>query len=85
MAEAPNTPSQNKNISGKSGVAYLLLMLFLGFVGDFYIKRSSTGVIKLVLCLTIVLSPIVAVWNIIDLIKLIGGDMRDGDGKLVKL
>jgi TM2 domain-containing membrane protein YozV len=83
------------DVSAKSRTIALLLSIFLGQVGAhrFYLGKIGTAVVMLILTIvgyaTIVLIfgfiplAVVWVWNLIDLIMIIAGSMKDKEGKPV--
>lgn len=62
-----------------------LLSLFLGPLGihRFYVGKTASGVVMLLLSLTIVGLIVTAIWNLVDFITIIVGGFRDGDGKVL--
>jgi len=60
-----------------------LLCIFLGWLGihDFYVGKTTLGVVKLVLTCLIVSSFIVGIWVIIDLICILSGSYYDRWGR----
>lgn len=67
----------------RSRIAALLLALFLGNLGlhRFYLGLTGTAVFQLVLSLTVVLAPIATIWAVVDLIMIIAGSFKDGEGR----
>ena len=70
-----------------SQTAAMIICFFLGGLGihDFYCGRTLYGVIKLILCLTGILSIVSVVWEIVDLIRIIRGTYLDGFGRKLDL
>lgn len=67
----------------KTKKAAVALGILLGWVGahDFYLKRNVRGVIKVVLTIAGVF-PISVVWSIIDVIRILRGDVyKDAKGE----
>lgn len=60
-----------------------LLCIFLGWLGihDFYVGKTTLGVVKLVLTCLVVSSFIVGIWVIIDLICILSGSYCDRWGR----
>lgn len=60
-----------------------LLCIFLGWLGihDFYVGKTTLGVVKLILTCLVVSSFIVGIWVIIDLICIISGSYCDRWGR----
>lgn len=73
-------------ISDKSRLAAFLLAFFLGGFGvhRFYVGRVKSGVIMLILTLTIIGAIISGIWATIDWIFILLGDFEDEDGKKLK-
>lgn len=72
---------------GKSWLIALLLCLFLGLLGihRFYINRSLSGVVILLLSITFFGMIISGIWVFIDFIMILLNVLNDGTGrKLVK-
>lgn len=74
-----NAPAAN--VSDKSGIACLLLLIFLGYLGihRFYVGKVGTGVLFIITC------GGVGIWWLIDLIMLCTGSFTDAQGRVVKL
>lgn len=69
--------------SEKTFTATLLLCLFLGGFGAhrFYTGHSGSGVAQLIMLLTLVLSPITALWVLIDFIMILTGGFKTASGE----
>jgi len=75
---------------GKSQIIALILFVVFGFLGihRFYLGHLSSGLLMLLLCCTLIL-PIInlftgialLVWWVLDLIKLVTGDLKPADGE----
>jgi TM2 domain-containing membrane protein YozV len=67
-------------MSEKNWVATLLLCLLLGTLGvhRFYVGKIGTGILQL-----ITLGGF-GIWTLIDLIVIIIGNFKDGEGKVIK-
>lgn len=70
------------NVSGKSRLTYILLVLFLGAWGihNFYAGYSGKGIIQLLLGITLVGTFITVPWCVLDMICV----KLDGEGKRFK-
>jgi TM2 domain-containing membrane protein YozV len=76
----------NGNIQ-KSALAAGLLGIFLGVYGvhNFYLGYTSKAVGQLILGLTIIGSPVSAIWGLVEGIMLLTGEIRvDGYGHPIK-
>ena len=94
QAAAPGAPAAG--ISPKSRLATALLALFLGEFGAhrFYIGKTGTAIVMLVLALIgwatvwflvgIPFLVIVGIWSLIDFILAVAGKMKDKDGLLIE-
>lgn len=73
-----NTASDS-DASPKSRTVALLLSLFLGVIGihRFYVGKTGTGILMILLCAT----GISEIWDIIDFIKICTGSFTDSNGK----
>lgn len=73
-----NSPQElkSKEVTG-------LLCIFLGWLGihDFYVGKTTLGVVKLILTCLVVSSFIVGIWVIIDLICILSGSYCDRWGR----
>jgi TM2 domain-containing membrane protein YozV len=75
---------------GKSQIIALILFVLFGYLGihRFYLGHLSSGLLMLLLCCTLIL-PIInlftgialLVWWVLDLIKLVTGDLKPADGE----
>lgn len=67
------------NASDKDWLAALLLCLFLGPLGvhSFYAGKPLIGILQLIT------AGGCGIWSLIDLIMIIIGNYRDGEGKLI--
>lgn len=78
--QPPYAPPYDPTRSDKDFLTTLLLAIFLGYLGvhRFYTNNTAIGVIQLVTlggC---------GVWVLIDIIMLVTGSYKDGEGKTVK-
>lgn len=82
----PLTPVATGNPE-KSGLVALLLCLFLGGLGihRFYTGHIITGIIMLILTITVFGAFITGIWVLIDLILIVCGKFTTADGKAVNL
>jgi len=78
--------------SSKNKVACALFCFFLGIFGAhrFYVKKTGTAVIMLLLCCAGIYSGgwvtgISGVWAIVDFIMILMNKFKDGEGKIVGL
>ncbi len=73
----------NNSPNEKSWVAALLLCFFLGGFGAhrFYTGHTGTGVLQLVLTITLIGAIISGPWVLIDLISILCGSFKTSDGK----
>ncbi|MBN1816031.1 MAG: TM2 domain-containing protein [Sedimentisphaerales bacterium] len=71
----------NGQISDKSGIACLLLLLLLGPLGihRFYVGKVGSGILFLLT------AGVCGIWVIIDIIMLVMGNFTDAEGRPVKL
>jgi len=67
--------------SSKNKVTCALFCFFLGALGAhrFYVKKTGTAVIMLLLCWT----GISGVWAIVDFILILMNKFKDGEGKII--
>lgn len=72
--------------SEKNFTTTLLLALFLGGFGAhrFYVGRTASAIVMLLMSITLVLFPIVGVWAFIDFIVILTGSFKDKDGLHIK-
>jgi TM2 domain-containing membrane protein YozV len=63
-----------------------LLSFFIGVFGihRFYVGKTGTGLIMLLISLTFFGLIITSIWNLIDWIMIISGSFKDADGKYLK-
>ncbi len=66
----------------KTFVAALLLCLFLGGFGAhrFYVGKTGTAILQLLLTLSFFLCWVTAIWVLVDLIMIIIGNFKTADG-----
>jgi TM2 domain-containing membrane protein YozV len=72
-------------VSHKSRLVALLLLVFLGGLGvhRFYVGKVGTGILMFLctlLAFTVILSPIIAVWLVVDFILILVGSFKDDNG-----
>lgn len=72
--------------SEKNFMVVLLLCLFLGPLGihRFYIEKLGTGVMMLLMTVTVVFFPFAIIWAVIDFIVLLTGGLTDKKGFTIK-
>ena len=77
-----SVPQVTSDCSEKSRTIAALLAFFLGGLGihRFYLGKSGTGVLQILLSFCF---GIGCVWALIDLIVILCGNFKDKDGKLV--
>ncbi len=75
-----------QNISEKKILPAFILCTFLGVFGAhrFYAGKIGTGVLMLVLTVTIIGVIVTFVWNFIDWITILVGGFRDADNQVIK-
>jgi TM2 domain-containing membrane protein YozV len=71
--------------SSKSRLVTFLLAFFLGIFGAhrFYVNKTATAVIQLLLTLSVVGLLISSPWAFIDWIVILCGNFRDDDGRKI--
>lgn len=69
--------------SEKSFLTTLLLCFFLGGFGAhrFYTGHTGTAIVQLIMLITIILSPITAIWVFIDFILILTGSFKTAKGE----
>jgi len=78
--------STNANVSinnnEKTFVATLLLCIFLGGFGAhrFYTGYTGTAICQLLMAFSIICTPVVAIWVLVDLINIITGKFKTSQG-----
>ena len=74
-----------EKVSEKQKIIMILLALFAGTLGihRFYAGKIGTGIIMLLLTLTIVGVYISGIWAIIDLVMIILDKFKDGNGLII--
>jgi len=79
------TQTPEKQISEKQKTTAILLAFFLGALGihRFYVGKTGTGVIMLLLTLTIIGIYISWIWATIDLVMIILDKFKDGKGLII--
>ena len=72
-------------VSEKHKIIMILLALFAGTLGihRFYAGKIGTGIIMLLLTLTIVGVYISGVWAIVDLVMIVCDKFKDGKGLII--
>ena len=75
----------NDSSSSKKFVTSLLLCFFLGGFGAhrFYTGHTGTAILQLILTFTLIGALISGPWVLIDLISIICGNFRTGDGRVL--
>ena len=79
------TQTPEKQISEKQKTTAILLAFFLGALGihRFYVGKTGTGIIMLLLSLSMIGIWISAIWAIIDLIIIVLDKFKDGNGLVI--
>lgn len=74
-----------ENVSSKSRTATFLLALFLGPMGihRFYVGKTGTGVIMLLLGFSIIGTIPALIWTWVDIAILLVGGFKDKEGRIV--
>ena len=74
-----------EKVSEKQKIIMILLALFAGTLGihRFYAGKIGTGIIMLLLTLTIVGVYISGIWAIVDLIIIVLDKFKDGNGLII--
>lgn len=73
------------DISEKSRLAAFLLAFFLGIFGvhRMYVGKVASGVIQLLLTITLIGIFFVSIWVLIDWIFILTGEFKDKEGKRI--
>ncbi|MBX4336212.1 TM2 domain-containing protein [Bartonella raoultii] len=76
----------NERQSQHSQILLAFASFFVGALGihRFMVGKVGTGLVMLLLTLTIFLTPITAIWAFIDFIMILTGSFTDKDGHRVK-
>jgi len=71
-----------KKVSEKSKISTVLLAFFLGGFGAhrFYVGKTGTGIVMLLLSISIIGLIPVLIWSWIDIILTLCNDFTDSDG-----
>jgi TM2 domain-containing membrane protein YozV len=79
------TQTPEKQISEKQKTTAILLAFFLGALGihRFYVGKTGTGIIMLLLTLTIVGVYISGIWATVDLVMIVCDKFKDGKGLII--
>lgn len=74
------------NVSPKSRLAAFLLAFFLGGFGlhRMYVGKVASGVVMLLLTISVVGILIVGFWVLIDWIFILTGEFKDKEGRFIK-
>ncbi len=70
-------------MSGKSDKNYLAMILLCFFLGSLGVHRFYAGKIGTGILMIVTLGGL-GIWTLIDLIIIILGNFKDGDGNLIK-
>ena len=80
----------SKNItqeaSDKLRLIAFILAFFLGTFGihRFYVKKTRTGIVMLILTLTLFGVIITSIWAFVDWVMILAGSFKDKEGRIVK-
>lgn len=68
--------------SSKSRTVAFLLSFFLGAFGAhrFYAGRGGSGVVMLILTITLIGAIVSGIWNLVDIFTIGFGNFKDGEG-----
>jgi TM2 domain-containing membrane protein YozV len=78
---------ETQNISPKLRLPTLLFAFFLGMLGvhRFYVGKVGTGIVQLILTITVIGIAVSWTWSIIDCIMVLSGIFTDKNGlKIIK-
>ena len=82
MSDTPATPGTSDK---KRLLAFLLAILFGPFgVHRFYVGKTGSAVVMLILSLTLVGCAVTGVWSTIDWIIILFGEFTDRDGRKLR-
>ncbi len=86
LNDKEQTTNDMEQVSDKERLVVLLLAWFLGILGihRFYVKRKKSAIVMLLLSITIIGGIATTIWNITDMVYILIGEFRDGDGLKVK-
>lgn len=78
-----NTPSA---VSEKTILPAFLLSFLGGLLGlhRFYVGKVGTGILMLLLSITLFGIVLSGLWNLIDLVMIVSGKFTDADGRLIR-
>ena len=78
-----NTPSA---VSEKTILPAFLLSVLGGLLGlpRFYVGKVGTGIVMLVLSITLFGIVLSGLWNLIDMVMIVSGKFTDADGRLIR-
>lgn len=78
--------TQSSDVSQKSRLTAFLLAFFLGGFGThrFYVGKVKSGLVMLILTITIIGAIITVIWATIDWIMILVGGFLDKDNKKLK-
>jgi TM2 domain-containing membrane protein YozV len=76
---------EDANVSDKNRLLALLLAFFFGVFGAhrFYVGKTGTAVVMLLLDLTLVGFAVTGVWSLIDCLFIALGEFTDSDGRKI--
>lgn len=78
--------TKNIKSSEKTFTTTLLLCLFLGGFGAhrFYTGHTGSAIAQLLMCFSLFLSPVTAIWVLVDLITIITKNFKTKDGTVIE-
>ena len=78
-----NTPSA---VSEKTILPAFLLSVLGGLLGlhRFYVGKVGTGIVMLLLSITLFGIVLSGLWNLIDMVMIVSGKFTDADGRLIR-
>lgn len=85
-ADSTFTSPNKENPQNNEWLTAVLLCFFFGWVGvhRFYTKNNDTAIIQLILGISCCGCIVSGVWAIMDLISLLTGSFKTGDGRVLK-
>ena len=78
--------NNSSNISEKSRLTAFLLAFFLGMFGvhRMYVGKIASGIVQLLLTISIIGILFVSIWVLIDWIFILTGEFKDKESKYLK-
>ncbi|MBL8756563.1 MAG: NINE protein [Planctomycetes bacterium] len=91
VVDLPPLPEQRDPVSGdvvsdRLVLPAFLLAFFVGVFGvhRFYVGKTGSGVVMLLLTLTVVGLFVTGIWALVDWIIIVCGGFRDSEGRLIR-